>query len=57
MGWNHQLVVATQIFLEFSSRSPQEMIQSDHIFQRGWFNHQLDKALFPGRGGIAEGYP
>ena len=34
------------------------MIQSDeHIFQRGWFNHQLDKVLFPGKGGIAEGYP
>ena len=36
-------MVATQIFLEFSPRSLGEMIQfDDHIFQMGWFNHQLD---------------
>ena len=35
-------VVATQIFLELSSLFG-EMIQFDeHIFQMGWFNHQLD---------------
>ena len=35
--------MATQIFLEFSPRIPAKMIQFDeqHIFQMGWFNHQL----------------
>ena len=35
-------VVATQTFLKFSPRFFGEMIQFDeHIFQMGWFNHQL----------------
>ena len=35
-------VMATQIVLEFSPLVG-EMIQFDeHIFQRGWFNHQPD---------------
>ena len=39
MNW----VVATQIFLEFSSLFG-EIIQFDeHIFEMGWFNHQLDE--------------
>ena len=35
--------MATQRFLEFSPRTLGEMIQFDgsHIFQMGWFNHQL----------------
>ena len=36
-------VVATQIFFVFTPILA-EMIQSDeHIFQMGWFNHQLDE--------------
>jgi len=36
-------MVATQRFFIFTP-IPGEMIQIDeHIFQMGWFNHQLDK--------------
>ena len=37
-------LVATQIFFSCSPRILGEMIQFDgsHIFQMGWFNHQLD---------------
>ena len=42
-GANHSWVVATQIFFIFTP-NPGEMIQFDeHIFQMGWFNHQLDR--------------
>ena len=36
-------LVATQIFLEFSPRTLGKMFThfDEHIFQRGWFNHQL----------------
>jgi len=37
-----------QIFLQFSSRKLGKMIQfDDHIFQIGWFNHQLVNAGEP----------
>ena len=39
-GW-----VATQIFLEFSPLL--EVIEFDeHIFQRGWFNHQPNGVMY-----------
>ena len=41
LPYNHLWVVVSNIFL-FSPRIPGEMIQFDeHIFQRGWFSHQL----------------
>ena len=36
-------VVATQIFLEFSPLFGEDSHFDEHIFQRGWFNHQLEK--------------
>ena len=37
-------VVATQRFFFIFTRNPGEMIQFDeHIFQLGWFNHQLGR--------------
>ena len=40
---SHNWVVATQIFLEFSSLIWGRWTHFDeHIFQMGWFNHQLD---------------
>ena len=39
---NHLWMVATETFFIFTP-IPGEMIQFDeHIFQMGWFNHQLD---------------
>ena len=41
----HDWVVATQILFIFTP-NPGEMIQFDvHIFQMGWFNHQLDEQI------------
>ena len=46
------------IFLEFSSRIPGEMIQFDeHIFQIGWFNHQLDDHCDFSRLGVITHHP
>jgi len=39
---NNDWVVATQIFLFFTPKIGEDVQFDEHIFQRGWFNHQLD---------------
>ena len=43
-------LVVSNMFFWFLPRNLGEMIQlDDHIFQMGWFNHQLDDVFFPRR--------
>ena len=38
-------VVATQTFFIFTPKIGEDFQFDEHIFQRGWFNHQLVKVL------------